>query len=70
MQANQPRLSWEARKKRWATNNGGVAPTWLLDNADAAETTEPQRKWLDPADAAMTVTLHAMEVKTLLVQIE
>jgi hypothetical protein len=67
MQANQPRASWEARKKQWATNNGGVAPTWLVDGAGTDETLSVQREWLDPADKAMTVTLHAMEVKTLLV---
>ena len=52
--ANQPRAAWEAKKLKWGTTevvDRGVSPNPQLN-----------RSFLDPADAAMTVTIAAMEV--------
>ena len=58
--ANQARKPWEARKKSWS----------MVEVVDRGVSSSPQigeRKWLDESDAALTVTLNAMEVKTVLV---
>ena len=57
--ANQPRKSWEAKKKVWGT----------VEVVDRGVSPNPQdvRTWLDEGDASLTVTMNAMEVKTFLV---
>ena len=56
--ANQPRKVWEAKKKVWHTEE--VVDRGVSDAQDV-------RHFLDEADATMTVTMNAMEVKTFLV---
>ena len=59
--ANQPRSQWEAKKKVWDT----------VEVVDRGVSNAPQddRRFLDEHDAAMTVTMSAMEVKTFLVSL-
>jgi alpha-mannosidase len=57
--ANQPRKAWEAKKKSWST----------VEVVDRGVSSSPQvadRQWLDESDAALAITLNAMEVKTYL----
>ena len=58
--ANQPRKAWEAKKKSWSTVE-------VVDRGVSSSPQVAERRWLDESDAAMTVTLVAMEVKTFLV---
>jgi lysosomal alpha-mannosidase len=57
--ANQPRATWEAKKKTWDT----------VEVVERGVSAQPQesRRFLDPTDKAMEVTINAMEVKTFLV---
>lgn len=57
--ANQPREQFEAKKKIWRTST-----TYPNTNIDGAET---DRVPLDETDAALTVTVRPMELKTYLV---
>lgn len=57
--ANQPRKQWEAKKKMWD----------VVEVVERGVSDYPQdeRRFFDENDAAMTVTMNAMEVKTFLV---
>jgi alpha-mannosidase len=59
--ANQPKESWEAKKKVWPTS-----ALYANTNVKGAQT---QRVALDAADESMTVTIRAMELKTYLVAV-
>lgn len=59
--ANQPKATFEAKKKSWSS-----ASSYANANVEGAQT---ERRWLDPAEAGMTVTINAMEVKTFLVDV-
>jgi alpha-mannosidase len=54
---NQERASWEAKKLSWPTEE-------VVDRGMSAAPQE-QRHFLDPSDAAMQVTINAMEVNLL-----
>ena len=57
--ANQPRKSWEAKKKVWVVDE--VVDRGVSNNP------QDRRTWLEESDASLTVTMNAMEVKTFLV---
>ena len=59
--ANQPKESWEAKKKVWPTST-----MYANTNVEGAQT---ERVALDVADESMTVTIRAMELKTYLVAV-
>lgn len=59
--ANQPKESWEAKKKVWPTST-------MYANTDV-EGAQTQRVALGAADERMTVTIRAMELKTYLVAV-
>lgn len=59
--ANQPRKAWEAKKKVWGLTED---PSGAMFKS---ESPQDVRHFLDEDDAAMTVTMNAMEVKTFLV---
>eukprot|EP01050_Picozoa_sp_SAG11_P015371 SAG11_NODE_1987_length_3961_cov_3.562662_1_plen_134_part_00 len=58
---NQPKASWEAKKKKWPTDNG-------YKNTDL-DVAQLQPVVLEETDADMLVTIRAMEVKTYLVAV-
>ena len=57
--ANQPRKSWEAKKKVWVVDE-------VVDRG-VSKNPQDRRTWLEESDASLTVTMNAMEVKTFLV---
>eukprot|EP01050_Picozoa_sp_SAG11_P003511 SAG11_NODE_200_length_12606_cov_51.874550_9_plen_99_part_00 len=59
--ANQGRASWEAKKLVWPSAE-------VVDRGGSAHP-QASRTFMRAADAAMTVTINAMEVKTFLVTV-